>query len=1138
MATQPLFYLNVDGSLTTKDLRRTTSRLFLSLKGSVPPNSVDVQINLNNTGYVSDPDLLDFNATEFQIPNPLVYPEGLPVNFGTVTAQVRAVDVLGNVTIASMATIDIIRPSQLLNTISGPTGLSVRRRLDSVEVVWVKNPETSVIGYNLYASSVPAGGLVGYTRINADLIATPSFQREEVFPLGSSTVLYTQNRGTLHQVLVEEDFDQTVLQVVADQTFDTEVSGPLIKVSTTVTSVDPRDYFMFTHNRSFRENQGTLGFDLFSAVSSDTPLYYVITALSLNEVTGEETESPYSAELPGLPLAVGSTTIAERRLRTRYDATRDYIDQILRTNNEISTIPGSVVRDIFIDPFTSEVQRLHFIADFLDRSLSFLTLLQIDDLNRNGASDPVSANAYKRALKSALGVPSDSELQALLDDRFAKLASNYDVVRLGATTSIGEVLFVTNAMPQDDVVFSVGVQVATTGTPAVTFETTSRITLPFASRASYFNIRERRYEIRAPIQAITQGEVGNISPNQIQLVIGGPSGWRAVNPERTFLGRDVESNNDLANRAILALSSVDAGTGSGYLATALGTPGVFRASVVKSGDVYMQRDYDPIRNKHIGGKVDVWIQGQRSLTVSDRFALGINIGQNVQFYLDSSPTDLIFVADDLRLSPTTPILEMLGKDALEQAQGFFFRNATTGLNFNLQGVLILDYNRIQLNTAIAQPAINVTDIVRGSYRFQSQTSYFFTRQPVQSVNSVSSIGTGDSLTEGVQYMLVQSQDPLLEGRSSLARDYIDITPVNGIPSGATFVVNDERHVLVGEEREPLFNLGANPITLRVFSLDRTLEYDGPFAGNATPDYFVQNGDATNPLRIIRNEQGRILNGQELSVDYTHDENFSVSYTINQILTDVQIKTDVRSHVTADVIVKDSISVPVDVEMTVVLRRGADRNTVDADLVSSVSSYFNARQLADSVYQSDVIRAVEQVDGVDYVVVPFARMALASGALVVREALSNNGFFLQQTGAVKTFVLADTLSSATRDGGGVSNRPRGVYEDTQALVLTETLNFLYQNAGSALIIGGEGRVIPGYSDDLTLTSQGFNTPAERSERRKALTSNRVLVSVTIADTVANHEYAVTYISFNDMGSTDVNTNAVSYPSLGALTVTYR
>ena len=42
--------------------------------------------------------------------------------------------------------------------------------------------------------------------------------------------------------------------------------------------------------------------------------------------------------------------------------------------------------------------------------------------------------------------------------------------------------------------------------------------------------------------------------------------------------------------------------------------------VVAAGDDLMWRDYDKIRNEHIGGKVDVWIQASMINQVSDQIA--------------------------------------------------------------------------------------------------------------------------------------------------------------------------------------------------------------------------------------------------------------------------------------------------------------------------------------------------------------------------------------------------------------------------------------------------------------------------------------------------------------------------------------
>jgi uncharacterized phage protein gp47/JayE len=1138
MNNQPKF---ADGGAFTSDLYRATTRGVITLTGSVPANTVEMQIRINQGPWLADTDRMIFTPTMFTVPNPAVFPEGLFLSFidDITTLEVRAINALGHVSPPAIATIQRIPVSDLQRGISAPTGISITRRLEGVDIRWGINPEASVIGYHVYASLVP-DGVTGYVRINRDMITVPFELRQDIAPLGQQITTYTTGRGELRQILTEQDVDGSLLQVITDQIMDVNdlLLDGQIRVTTMIDRVQGQPHFRFRHDRSLGENQGTLNRDVFGGVPFDQPLYYVMTAIALDPVTGEEQESRFSEQLVGAPLAAGQVIPVQRKLRTRYDATTDYINSILRQNNQISTIPGSVVRDLFIDGFTSEVQRLHFVSDFLDRSLSFLTLLQVDDQDRDGVSDPVQQSPYKRALAQALGTSSDADLQAIIDDRFDKLASNVDVVRLGATSASGSVLFVTNTEPLTNVIFDQGVQVATVTNPAVVFQTTARVVLPAAQRASFFNAVERRWEIRAPIEALQQGAIGNVSANQIQVVNGGPPGFRAINPEPLAFGRDEESNTDLANRAILALSAVDAGTKAGYLSTALNTVGVSRASVIQSGDVLMQRDWDEVRQKHLGGKVDMYIRGQRTLEISQRFALGITLGQNIQFFLDSAPSDLIFVANDPRLTPATPIMDMLGKNALEQAQGFRFRNITTGQDFHLQGVTILSFNRIQLNAALPQPVFAVTDIMRGSYRFQSQSSLIFPRQPVQSVQSVQSVQTGVVLGEGVQFQLVRAEDPLLEGRSTLAQDRMDITPSGGIPSGQTFVVNDERHVLVGNEPASLTQLGVNPITLRVFNLTRTVEYTGPFTGAAIPDYFIEAGDAIRPLSLVRNVQGAIANGQEVSVDYTHDENFVVRYNVNAIVQDVQQKVEDRRHATADVIVKDAVALPIHIEATIVLRQGADRSETDAQVRTSLGAYFAQLRLGEAVYQSDVIRVIEQVGGVNYVVVPFARMTVGSDALIVRERKANTGFFLQQTGGVRTFVLSDPLRYATLDGGGRENNPRGVFKNTQPLRSVTGLLELYANAGTALILGNQSRVIPGYTDEATLIAAGFLTPALREARRFELTANRVMVSIPVAEALEASVYDVTYQSFNDRQVRDVMPNSISYAFLASLTLTYR
>lgn len=1144
--TSPMFLL--PGGIAPQDLVQSLN-LFTSLEtiiltGFLPPSVVDVQIRINGGAFFSDPSLVFFDGESFTIPDLSVFPEGLPLEVGTTSLDIRSVDSLGNVSSVASATLQRTSRANLNLVVEAPTGLAVKRSIDNVELSWAQNPPPSIpgsniIGYNVYASTISGSG---YLRVNRDLITTPYETRELSLLLDSNTFNFdpTFSGGSpLRQTYTELDpTNNNPVATPDDRIIDlsTQVDGDFVRVTTSINSVTVLPYYRFTHKRTATVNEGTLNSDIFSINPPDSPLYYVVTAVAANPSTAELTESPFSVELNGSPLAI-TTEFVDLPLRNRQDITQSYISNILARNNEVSVIPGSYVRDIFIEPFSSEGERLYFVQDFIERCQSFLTLLRLDDLNDDGVSDPVATSPYKRALGIALGVTSESTIQALIDDRFDRLASNYNVTRQGSLAAVGSIIFATTVEPTADVIFPAGTLISTTNlNPAQNFATTEAVTFPFAQRSSFFNFREKRWEIEAPIEALIAGEAGNVSAGRIGRLIGGPSGWRAFNSEPTVFGRDEESNRSLSERAILALSSVDAGTASGYLSTALGTPGVSRATVVKSGDRLMQRDYDDVRNKHIGGKVDVWIQGNRPRTITETFALSVNIGRQGLFILDGPPSQLTFVIDDSRLTPDNPLISLLGATPQEIAQGFGLRNLTNGQSFNVTNAVVLDFNRVRLDNTLPQPSFSVADVIRGDYRYQSLTSYLPRVQPISSVSSIVNSSTGAALTEGTDWQLNQSQDPLLEGRSSIAQDLIQF--LGGFTTGSPIAETGETLVLVGEDPANLNFLGVDPITIRVFNLDRTVEYIGPFTGSLTPDFFVTTGDSNTPTAIFRNNSGSIVSGQEVLVDYSHEENLVLTYSSNSLVSTVQNEVDIKSHVTADVIVKAAVPLPVDLSMTVSLKKNSVRSLVDSNLRTALGRFFNTSPVGSPIYQSDVIRVIEEVEGVDFVVVPFARMALTDGALVVRESISNASTFIFSGPASQTYILNDSFSAATIDGGGSPLQPLGVYLNTQPMSFVGSLLDVNLGPGRAYILGASGRSILGFSDDATLTAQGFNTPEERDAQRKALTANKAVISLPLGESPINYSFDVTYQAFNDPGSRDIQPSEVSYLELGNLTIVYR
>lgn len=1138
MSSTPEFNL-LDGSGTTTNLNLVTSIRNQILGGTVSEDAVDMQVRVNGGPFRSDPDLITFSGGTFTLPNLSVHPEGLRLRRGPNTIEVRAISVTGEVSGAATASIEVVREDDLDLVAPPPSGLRVRRQRNAVELVWAVSDLPNVLGYNVYASVDSGGGYQGYVRLNNQLIEDTAFQEESLNDITEDVTFYTGEGGQLRVLLVEEDFNDQPIKTVGEFVLDTglQATGDL-KTTVRLDEVLTSSFHHFVHNRDATPEDGVINNEFFADVPDDEPLHYVITTVAHDPQTNQQIESTYSPELVGMPFII-TTNLQEVPTRTQTDVTRDYISSVIRgSNNEISAIPGSVVRDIFIEPFASETERLHFIANFIRRSQSFSTLLEIDDFQGNGISDPVSENSYKQALKSALGFGTDADVQALIDDSFEKLATNYQKVRGGAEFAVGTATFFTTREPTEDLVVETGTLISSESTddePVVTFVTTSRVEIPFDFKDSYYNLQERRWEIQANIRATNPGDDGNVAAGKLTKLLGGSAGLNVVNQEATRFGRDRESNARLAERSMLALSSVDAGTAGGYLATALEQEGVFRAKIIKAGDAIMMRDYDDVRNKHIGGKVDVWLQGSEQIQVTDTFALKFRVIRNAPFVLDSAPASLIFRTTDSRVTPDNPLAELLGATVAQIQQGFSFRNLSTGETFDLTGYEILDHNRVQLDTSIAQPSVGPNDLIVGDFRFQETSNYIFSRQPVQGIESVASTNTGTPLDEGVNYRLFSTEDPLLEGRSTKAQDYLQIIQGSGFTTGDVFVVNDERHVLVGQTPEPLNNLGVNSITVRVFTLDGLTEYNGPQSAN--PDFLIEEGDETTPLRIVRVPAGNIANGEEVRVDYEHDENFEVEYTINNILQRVQEAIDDHRHITADVIVNDAIPVNLDLEMTIVLQPGAVRARVDSEIRTAISQLLNGKAVGEPIYQSDVVQAIENTKGVIFVVVPFAKMAVSDGSLIIREPLNNEATLVEQRGSIQVHALTDTLAYPTIDGGGSATEHKGVFQDTRPLHLVTSFERLFDSEGSALIIGADGRSIQDYSDNVTLTAQGYTTASAREQRRLELTANRIFVSMQEQDATTNYGYASTYIVDGDRGAKSVIPASISYLELGNLTITY-
>ena len=1137
-------FLCPDGA-SRSDFVFTTDVEYRFFIGSCPADTAYMQISVLGSPMEDDPDLITFEGDSFIIPNPTKYPNGMRLLPGQNLIEVRAIRTSGSITPTSSIQATLSQDDALL-LFTAPTGLRVDRENGFVRfVIESDNMGDAFQGFNVYASPDP-GGTTGYIKLNPTLITDIYTTEEVVTPLGElqvdAAIALDENGKPLADPLYfrvtgeQEDRSGNTLQMDINERMAVSEVSRHLRTTLLLESVSKKTYCAFEHQRNAiytTPGRSTIPNSILAGTPVTDDLYYVATAVYYDPTTLREYSSPFSVEVTGKPLAV-TPQVGTFPATSRRRILNELTQSIHRSNPHVAVQPGSVLRDVFIDPMSSESQRLRFILEFLHAAQSFTTLLAIDDPTGSGVSIDSNLSPYKQALGQAFYLSNTLEVQALIDMCFGKLAHNLGVSRRLGTRARGEVTFYTTTRPTQTITIPQGTVVTGGGRE---FKTTSVARIPATLSAQYYDSGTGTYRVRAYVRDSIFGSSGNLSSGQLTSFSGsGLSSVSVTNEAATFGGLDRENNTALAIRAMGALASVDSGTLRGYEQTVASMAGVVESKVVVAGDSLMKRDYDYTLGQNRGGKIDIYVRGLQLSTVTDTFAFSFETAYDVVFETVGDPQDLIFQAQDQTLSEDNPIIEML--DFPERTPSLGLRNASTGDQFVLDDLEILSYDTIQISSEFNDPAdIDVTDVITGDYRYRTSLQFVPTRQPVDSVITME--GSDGTYLSSADYTLYRLDDPLVLGRSSTASNYIQVDTASRI--GAVLQVEAEEHIIIGDNIEYLFMLGANKLTIVVKDSEGTV-FDGP--EGSKPDYrIITPEDAQTTFGIQRTEDTEITSGQEIFIDYSHDENFTIQYMTNSLIGTTQDSLEADRHLTADIIVKEATKTAVDISATIVLTSGANVETVENEIRNKLVNLFNSLQLGVALRHSDVLEQIDSTAGVSYVVVPLTRLARQEGSLVIREKLdtseSEDVLFIESWSSdlVHSYLIEGPLSSATLNGGGEGNEYRAVQEDGLDLVLetvipNEAGQPLQKSAGKCFIIGTGGVTIPGYNDDDTVASAYPKMDQnERYEQSMSMTQNRVLVTVAASDSPTNHTYEVTYYVGDDQGVGNIEPEAIEYLTAG-------
>ena len=1041
------------------------------------------------TSVGQDADISIDNDGSWVFPDSNTTPEGIDLNQGANTFLITANDSqTSNTTSFTIIVISSIDSNTAKPT--PPLNIKAERADDNVVLSWV-HTDSEISSYNVYASTTSGGGTDGYRQINKIPIDPISygFKSEKV----TSVVDFSSDLKAIEE-------DPNLLTIKAQQnttewsigTQEIAESISRLRVATNVSSIELETKVSFKHNRTSLNSATTVEIGEFASLNANIPLYYVVTAVKF--IDNQSVESRFSVEVGSAPinLQLVNTTLPNV---TDSQLTESLISSIYDADPTASAHAGSAIRDLFIDPVVSEISRIRVLLDFCYKATNFVSLNDIDDPTGLGESIFVSNSSYKQLLKEAYFLDTDTQVQNLIDICFDRLASNLGIVRLSGQVARGEATFFSRSLPTFDLIVPIGQLLSGGG---ARFRTLQSGTISVTEAPNFYNPITRRYEITLPIQAETAGLGGNLTSGQITS--GAPLGLNVTNSASTFGGSTRETNQELMTRAMTYISSVDVGTKAGYERVARESAGVLGYEVIDADSQYMVRDNDQ------GGKVDIWVRGEMLSRVTDVYAPSYRSRKDSRFIPIQSEGSYKFQASDATLE--NPLFKMIDRTGT-----FGLKNQTNGEFFDLTGSTISEGKILILDDTIPQPTYRMTDIILGDYRTDVTSKVVLDRQPVRQVISVRKADGTD-----LSYTFYKTEDPLVQGQSSKAQDYI-IIDNDGLEK--VISITAEEQTLNELYAETLSNRGID-ITTIVVKDSNGNTFASPLT-SATPDYVIEvNGDLTT---IRRTTSSTITSSKTVLVDYEYLENITVTYQTNLVVSNLQLEVDEQKHMGADVLIKEVSPVRVNVKGLVYLEQGAAASSVDSVIKASIFNLITETTLGGRLYPSDFIREIDSVRGVSYVSVPLTELSLSEGDQILREKVTPTipvEITEFTSSSHKVWLMDVQLDHVPASSGGSNVR---VFLNRKEI---DTLS-LGQRELSSNWIGTKGSVVG--LEKAYVSSGGVLTEIPNSARK-------LMLSLPLGETPLDYDIEVNYTCGDGTGVVgEIRLNEFSYFQVGDLSFTY-
>lgn len=773
--------------------------------------------------------------------------------------------------------------SNLSVVIAPPSGISALKNQNTCAVQWVTPDYPGFIGVRVMISTDPAGINPPFTQYGDLVNAIAS----------STTTTIASQTNTSSTVPVAQitnvALTNNLLTIKAINTFTT---GSVVSISnlvnapflngedlTIITAIGTQFTAAFTgQNYSSTPDTGTATSLVFTQTTTTTSTVmttnYSTVTVPASSVNGNifyamlstviqdpNTNAMYESVQNG-PLLCGFVNLRVTSptnflaLQRKEDIAGRIIGQINRQLPTLDLSPHSEIRDVFVDPFSIETANMSIREWFSRVAESISAISQVDNVSGNGISDPFQSSPYKQQIARAYGL-SANDTQTLINEQFDILGESAGLTRLPAATSTVVLTFYTFQQPQQSITIPEGAVVATVSdanTASLNFTVLGSAVIDVNNLASFFNTTTGWWAVSVPAQCNTTGSVGNVGAGTIRQVISGiPTGINVTNQVGATFGDDQESNAAFAARIqARTVTGIDSSSANGYLVAALSTPGIISAQVVAAGDLEMLRDWDPTRQKHVFGAVDIYVRGT-TLSQNNEF-IPFQYANNGTYGVYQTYATLAFLGGSKFQIQNFKSLPYLPYDAVElfvsrATNSFYlaldraqFDNAAGTINLNIGDIAYqyvgTDVTQAKVPLVInGNPATNQAAIAAltgasiGTYtlqllvRLKSPFLHTPSLQPVLQVYSVTGSATETASVPSGDISLIHTSDFLLNGGSNDAGDLVQIQQVSGPVTKTLAVPTLLSPTLIDVAMDQPLDANGNPLdVISVRSTDQSTLY--------------------------------------------------------------------------------------------------------------------------------------------------------------------------------------------------------------------------------------------------------------------------------------------------------------------------